>query len=171
MNKAGNLSENEYNLLVAVESSGSVSQRELAGKLKVSLGLINICLHRLSRKGYIKIQGLNARKVKYMLTPRGFTEKMRKTYHYTQKTIKELSCIRQSIKSEVERSILLGERNFTIEGAGELSDIAELAVKNLKQKGLRIRRINNGGRGDFIVSGGKKIAVMDIIMDATLPPP
>jgi len=165
MNKAENLSENEYNLLVAVDGSGNVSQRELAGKLNVSLGLINICLHRLSRKGYIKIHGLNARKVKYILTPKGFAEKMRKAYRYTQKTISELSRIKQSIKNRIERSILLGERNFTIEGTGELSDIAELAVKNLKQKGLRVRRINHGGSGDFIVAGGKRQSIMDVIME------
>jgi len=165
MNRAENLSENEYKLLIAVDVSGDVSQRELAGKLKVSLGLINICLHRLVRKGYIKIHGLNARKVKYILTPMGFAEKMRKTYRYTQKTVKELSRIRQCIKSKVKRSILLGERNFAIKGGGELSDIAELAVKDLKQKGIRFRRINNGDRGDFIVSGEKRISIMDMIVE------
>ncbi|MEA2082477.1 MAG: winged helix-turn-helix transcriptional regulator, partial [Elusimicrobiota bacterium] len=80
MNNTIDMTENEYKLLLAVESGEASSQRKLAGKLNVSLGMVNLCLRRLIKQGYIKTHGLNKRKVQYLLTPKGFTEKMKKTY-------------------------------------------------------------------------------------------
>ncbi|MBU3957795.1 MAG: winged helix-turn-helix transcriptional regulator [Nanoarchaeota archaeon] len=178
------MTDNEYRLLQAVESGESDSQRKLAGKLNISLGMINLCLRRLIKQGYIKTHGLNKRKVKYLLTPKGFTEKMKKTYHYTQKTISELSRIKANIQNEVRNKYLAGERNFTVAGRGELSDLAEIAIKNLKYGDIVYKRTGTesaeimsvGGwkcRGrscsngkidsdDVLIAGGEKLPLMAV---------
>ncbi len=39
------------------------------------------------KKGYVKALQLNRRKIQYMLTPKGFSEKAKKSYSYTVRTI------------------------------------------------------------------------------------
>jgi len=184
MNDIIDMTDNEYKLLLAVESGEASSQRKLAGKLNISLGMINLCLRRLIKQGYIKTHGLNKRKVKYLLTPKGFTEKMKKTYHYTQKTISELSRIKSNIQNEVKSRYIAGERNFTVAGSGELSDLAEIAIKNLKYGDIVYERkeaaaaevMSEGGRkrqdrgnsngksnsADVLIAGGQKVPLMAI---------
>ena len=156
------MTDNEYNLLLAVESGEAPSQRKLAEKLDISLGMINLCLRRLIKQGYIKTQGLNKRKVKYILTPKGFSEKMRKTYHFTKKTISELSRMKENIQREIRARYLSGERNFTVAGTGELSDIAEIAIKNLKYGDIVYKRKENGA-ADVLIVGGQKIPLLHIV--------
>jgi Mn-dependent DtxR family transcriptional regulator len=45
----------DLQLLNAVEQDAEITQRSLADKLGVVLGLTNLYLKRLARKGYIKI--------------------------------------------------------------------------------------------------------------------
>jgi len=78
MNDIIDMTDNEYKLLLAVESGEASSQRKLAGKLNVSLGMINLCLRRLIKQGYVKTHGLNKRKVKYLLTPKDYYKKVKR---------------------------------------------------------------------------------------------
>ncbi|MGQ0695330.1 MAG: winged helix-turn-helix transcriptional regulator, partial [Nitrospiraceae bacterium] len=71
-------------LLNEVERNGSVTQRSLATKLGVALGLTNLYLKRLARKGYIKITTIPPHRIRYLLTPQGLAEKSRLTYQYMQ---------------------------------------------------------------------------------------
>ncbi len=51
---------------------GSVTQRNLAKKLGIALGLTNLYLKRLARKGYIKLKTVPPKRIKYYLTLKGF---------------------------------------------------------------------------------------------------
>ena len=161
MNKAIDITENEYRLLQAVESGEALSQRKLAGHLDISLGMVNLCLRRLIKQGYIKTHGLNKKKVKYLLTPKGFAEKMKKTYQYTQKTISELARMKANIRLEIEKRYNAGEREFVIAGSGELSDLTEIAIRNLKYKGVKYKRTDGNGE-DALIVGEKKLPLMVI---------
>ncbi len=44
----------ELNLLEAIEQDGHVTQRNLTSKLGIALGLTNMYLKRLVKKGYVK---------------------------------------------------------------------------------------------------------------------
>ena len=162
MNDTIDINENEWRLLQAVESGEASSQRKLAGHLDISLGMVNLCLRRLIKKGYIKTHGLNKRKVKYLLTPKGFTEKMKKTYHYTQKTISELSRIKSNIQNEICAQYLAGQRDFVIAGFGELADLTEIAIKNLKYGDILYKRKEEGS-ADVLIVAGEKFPLLDIV--------
>ncbi|PIV17794.1 MAG: hypothetical protein COS41_06645 [Elusimicrobia bacterium CG03_land_8_20_14_0_80_50_18] len=162
MNDTIDINENEWRLLQAVESGEASSQRKLAGHLDISLGMVNLCLRRLIKKGYIKTHGLNKRKVKYLLTPKGFTEKMKKTYHYTQKTISELSRIKSNIQNEICAQYLAGQRDFVIAGSGELADLTEIAIKNLKYGDILYKRKEEGS-ADVLIVAGEKFPLLDIV--------
>jgi len=114
------------------------------------------------KQGYIKTHGLNQKKVQYLPTTKGFTEKMKKTYHYTQKTINELSRIKTNIRQEIDKRYNAGQREFVIAGSGELADLAEIAIKNLKYGDIRYKRKQEGYADVLIVASEKKLPLMVI---------
>ena len=69
-------------ILEAIEESSDVTQRHLARRLGVALGLANSYLKRCVRKGLIKVQQAPANRYLYYLTPKGFAEKSRLTAEY-----------------------------------------------------------------------------------------
>ena len=62
-------------ILKEIERSAPLTQRGLAKKLGIALGLTNLYLKRLARKGYIKVTTIPRHRVKYLLTPKGITER------------------------------------------------------------------------------------------------
>lgn len=69
-------------ILQVIENKEDVTQRHIADKLDVALGLANSYLKRCARKGLIKIQQAPANRYLYYLTPQGFAEKSRLTAKY-----------------------------------------------------------------------------------------
>ncbi|MBW2023016.1 MAG: winged helix-turn-helix transcriptional regulator, partial [Deltaproteobacteria bacterium] len=66
-------------LMGEIERNGSFSQRELARRLNISLGLVNRFIKRLVNKGYFKVKTLPRNRVKYFLTPKGLARKSKLT--------------------------------------------------------------------------------------------
>ena len=71
--------EYRYKILKLVESNPSISQRELAEQLGISLGKANFCLKALINVGLVKVTNFRNNKNKlaymYLLTPTGIEEK------------------------------------------------------------------------------------------------
>ncbi len=95
--------EIRYQLLKAVEENPSMSQRELAAHLGVSLGKANYCLKELIKKGLIKAGNFtsnpNKRVYAYLLTPSGVREKAQVTLSFLERKVAEY----ESIKKEIAR--------------------------------------------------------------------
>ena len=70
----------DLRLLEELGRNPIISQRELSHKFNIALGVTNACLKRMVKKGWIRIQGLNHRRIGYYLTPRGFAEKTKLTF-------------------------------------------------------------------------------------------
>lgn len=86
--------ERDLEILTAIGEGPPVTQRDRAERLGVALGLTNIYLKRLARKGFIKITDFPrkpaARKrLRYLLTPEGISEKIRLTYEHVYLTLTE----------------------------------------------------------------------------------
>lgn len=136
------IGERELKIIEEISQDKNLTQRKISHKLGLSLGMTNIILKRLASKGYIKVKGLNRRKVQYILTPKGFAEKTKKSYRYFLKTIHSL----QEMKKKIQRLVLVeyeqGKTHFVILGEGELADIVELSLKGLNKSELEYRRIS-----------------------------
>ena len=85
-------------LLSELDRDGGATQRTLAIKLGVALGLTNLYLKRLARKGYIKVTTIPRSRIRYLLTPQGFTEKSRLTYLYMQYSLSQYRDMRTRLK-------------------------------------------------------------------------
>ena len=83
MNNAGDKEDAlTLEILEVIENQSHVTQRHLADRLGVALGLANSYLKRCIRKGLIKVQQAPANRYLYYITPKGFAEKSRLTARY-----------------------------------------------------------------------------------------
>src|SRR5439155_254637 len=74
-------------ILTAIGEGRPVTQRALAQRLGVALGLTNLYVKRLARKGCIKVREFprkpaTRKRLHYLLTPKGLAEKTRLTYEH-----------------------------------------------------------------------------------------
>ncbi len=124
-------SSNELKILDLISQKPAGSQRDFASASGFSLGLTNAILKRLAKTGYIKIHALNSRKVRYILTPKGISEKTRKSIDYIINSIKTFRLCFDRVKALVNEEIKKGRKHFIIVGEGSLADLAELALKEI----------------------------------------
>ena len=102
--------EMRYKLMRVLEANPTMSQRELARELGVSLGRINYCLRALISKGFIKARNFgksdNKAAYRYLLTPSGLEQKAQLTVAFLKAKTREYEALRQEIEGlrrEVER--------------------------------------------------------------------
>jgi DNA-binding MarR family transcriptional regulator len=119
-------------LLTEVERDGAVTQRSLATKLGVALGLTNLYLKRLARKGYIKITTIPSQRVRYLLTPQGFAEKSRLTYLYMQYSLSHYRDMRARLRETLSLATRTGMKRVVIYGTGELAEMAYLSLREMQ---------------------------------------
>tara|TARA_B110000438_G_C15484361_1_gene508675 strand:- start:125 stop:448 length:324 start_codon:yes stop_codon:yes gene_type:complete len=97
------LKKDEFETLRQIDIKNRNSQREMAKNLGFSLGKLNYCLNSLKEKGFIKLKNFSKSKNKlaysYILTPMGFTEKIKLTMNYMNRKMKEYD----ELKMEFER--------------------------------------------------------------------
>src|SRR3989442_4926543 len=79
--------ERDLEILTAIEEGRPLTQRVLAQRLGVALGLTILYLKRLASKGLIKITEFPrkphaGKRLRYIVTLKGFLERSRLTYDY-----------------------------------------------------------------------------------------
>ena len=114
--------------LLELKDDSSLSQRSLAHKLNISLGLTNSILQNLIHRGLIKVQKMTGRKILYLITPKGMVQatnfiydRVRETRHYYQYA-KDLLTARFTILYDK------GARRAVIYGTGQLAEITYLSL-------------------------------------------
>ena len=111
-------------LLNAIEARSDVTQRHLADRLGVALGLANSYLKRCVRKGLVKITQAPANRYLYYLTPQGFSEKSRLTGQFLSASLDFYRRASTSIARAFEECQARGARRVLFAGASELAEIA-----------------------------------------------
>jgi DNA-binding MarR family transcriptional regulator len=114
--------------LLELKDDPSLSQRSLAHKLNISLGLTNSILQNLIYRGLIKAKKMTGRKILYLITPKGMVQatnfiydRVRETQHYYQYT-KDLLTIHFTNLYDK------GARKAVIYGTGQLAEITYLSL-------------------------------------------
>ena len=122
----------DLRVLEAVQQDSRLTQRGLASKLGIALGLANIYLKRMVHKGYIKCVNVQPNRISYLITPRGIAEKARLTYEFMDYSLHLYGEVRQHLRAALRECAAAGKR-VAIYGSGEA---AELAYLSLKESGL-----------------------------------
>jgi len=127
--------------LEAIARDDRVTQRSLASKLGMALGLTNIYLKRLVRKGYVKCVNLQSNRLRYLLTPKGITEKTRLTYEFMEYSLFLYRQVRDQLRTRLEPYVLEHRTRVAIYGGGE---VAELAFLSIAEMGLELVAVFDG---------------------------
>jgi len=146
MDNEKEISDKDLKIMEEIAKDKGITQRELSKRAGISLGMVNISLKKLARKGYVKVKGMNKRSLEYVLTPKGFSEKAKKSYRYFLNTLSSLKKMKRKIQSLILAEYAKGARNFIILGNGELADIVEISLKSLSFKDIKYKRTNNKER-------------------------
>ena len=138
MDQLNQLKDSEYKVIEILNNNNNATQRDIAQKTGLSLGLTNIIIKRLITKGFVKVKNMNKKKILYHLTPKAMIEKTQRTYNYFERTVKDVV----SIKEKIQKAIIQkwnGQFNeIIIVGKDEIKEIAKWAVQNLNHQGIII---------------------------------
>ncbi len=118
-------------LLNELDRDGGATQRTLATKLGVALGLTNLYLKRLARKGYIKITTIPRSRIRYLVTPQGFAEKSRLTYLYMQYSLSYYRDMRTRLTEMMATFDTSHGHRVVIYGTTELAELAYLSLREM----------------------------------------
>lgn len=116
-------------ILEEIDNGHMPSQRDLARKLNVSLGLVNSFIKRLAHKGYFKISTIPKNRVKYILTPKGAAEKVRLTYEYIHSSIQYYKDTRNKLRALFEDLTKQGVKRVVFFGMTDLTEIAYISLQ------------------------------------------
>ncbi|MDD5310550.1 MAG: winged helix-turn-helix transcriptional regulator [Candidatus Omnitrophica bacterium] len=111
-------------LLEEISRDSTASQRKLSERLGVALGVTNACLKKMAKKGYIKVKGINHKRISYFLTPEGFSEKTRLTYHFLEYTVHYYINLKKNLSEKLDFISKQGVKRVVFYGAGDVMEVA-----------------------------------------------
>lgn len=125
-------SRRDLRMLEALEQESTITQRTLATRLGIALGLTNLYLKRLIRKGYVKCVTVSPNRLVYSLTPKGLSRKARLTFEFMKYSLDFYRDARQLLRRSLTVAVAQQQR-VAIYGTG---DAAELVFLLLRDMGL-----------------------------------
>ena len=128
--------QRDLEILTAIGEGAPLTQRVLASRLGVALGLTNLYLKRLARKGYIKIVDFPRKpaaraRLRYLLTAPGLAEKTRLTYEHVAYSLNLYRRARATLRESLARLPDDGMKRIALYGTGEAAELAYLTLKEL----------------------------------------
>jgi hypothetical protein len=144
--------QHTHRLLLELEASTQVSQRSLARRLGIALGLTNLLLRRVVRKGWVRMIHIRPNRVTYLLTPAGISEMAKMSRDSLQYSLRFYSDARQRVgkrfaKLSTEWPIDRADKRIVFFGTGE---IAEIGYVCLQETDLQlVGAIDDQGRRRF----------------------
>ena len=148
-------------LLEEISRDSSASQRKLSERLGVALGVTNACLKKMANKGYIKIKGINHKRISYFLTPDGFSEKARLTYHFLEYTVHYYIDLKKNLAEKLDSISKQGVKRAVFYGAGDVMEVAFVISHEVNIEILGIIDDDKAKQGtkkfNFIIGGPETI--------------
>ncbi|MBT1072536.1 winged helix-turn-helix transcriptional regulator [Pelotalea chapellei] len=127
-----------FQLLSEVADEQPVSQRELAKRLGIALGLVNSYIKNFIAKGYIRIKNYPHNRYAYLLTPQGLAEKGRLAYQHVHYFTNLYTVTRQDYLQLFQK---LADRNITRISFCGVDEVAEIAWLSLQEAGLELNEV------------------------------
>ena len=124
-------SHRDLRVLEAVAADGRTTQRRLSDQLGIALGLTNLYLKRLARKGFIKCVNVRPNRVRYLITPTGIAEKTRLTYEFMEYSLRLFRESRNHLRELLQPCVAKPSTSVAIFGTGEAAELACLCLKEL----------------------------------------
>lgn len=118
-----------FRILDAMSKDGGLTQRTLSERLGVALGLTNLYVRRLAKKGWIKVVNLKPNRLRYELTPTGIAQKTTMAFQYVQDSYVFYREARKSLTNTFDGLRVSGARSVLLYGTGDLAEISLLSLQ------------------------------------------
>ncbi len=122
------MQKNELNTLLEIKQNPSLTQRSLAHRLNISLGLTNAILQNLIHRGWIKAKKLTGRKILYLITPQGMARATNLVYDRFRETQNYYQYTKELLTSYLTDLYNLGKKRAIIYGTNQLAEITYLSI-------------------------------------------
>lgn len=116
-------------LLATLEGSENLTQRSLAVRIGVALGMTNSLLRRAIRKGLVKVTQAPAKRYAYYVTPKGFIEKGLLVSEYLSTSLTFFRQAREEYSSLYAQITRAKHERIALFGVSELAEIALLSAQ------------------------------------------
>ena len=123
-----------FEILELLDNEDVISQREIAKRTGFSLGSVNLIIKQCVKKGFVKIEKLDAKRLRYILTPKGLNEKARKTVDY----VKRIYSVVHRISNKLDK-ILAENSGKNIILVGDNDEIYSIIRGILAEKSVKYR--------------------------------
>jgi DNA-binding MarR family transcriptional regulator len=120
----------DLQLLEAVQEVSTVTQRTLAARLGIALGLTNLYLKRLIHRGYVKCVMMRSNRLTYSITPRGAARKARLTLDFMKYSLDVYRDARRHLRRGLDERLAQRQR-VAIYGTGEAGELAFLLLREM----------------------------------------
>jgi predicted transcriptional regulator len=114
--------------LLEIKDNPSLTQRSLAHRLNISLGLTNAILQNLIHRGWVKAKKMTGRKILYLITPQGMTRATNLVYDRFRETQNYYQYTKEMLTSYLTDLYTKGKRKAAIYGTSQLAEIAYLSL-------------------------------------------
>lgn len=125
-----NIAWHDLRLLEAVAEVSTVTQRALAARLGIALGLTNLYLKRLIRKGDITCVTMRPNRLAYSITPQGAARKARLTLDFVKYSLDLYRDARRRLRRGVDARLAPRPR-VAIYGTGEAAELTFLLLHEI----------------------------------------
>lgn len=135
----------ELEILQQIHSNEYVTQRDLANTVGISIGAVNLLIKKMLTTGLIKMEKLNARTMRYILTPEGMAEKTAKTYQYIVRSYNNILQMQRAVISILEEQSVNDIKKIYLFGEDdEVYKVIQMVFndKSICQN-INYKRINN----------------------------
>lgn len=118
-------------LLNSLAENPEATQRDLATKLGISLGMMVSYMRSCTRKGYIRSTQVAPRRWAYFVTPKGFLEKSRMVSGYLSRALTFFRDTRLELEVLFRKCADSDIKNIAMVGVGDVSEVAFLVARGL----------------------------------------
>jgi len=130
----------EMNILEVIQRHDYISQRDISNKVGISLGMVNLLLKKFTKVGIIKIERLNGKKVKYILTPTGFTYLSKQTVDFVSRSYQAVIKIKLHMSNQIDKYF---DEDEVVYIYGPDDEILQMLVELLEEKKRKFERIES----------------------------
>jgi DNA-binding MarR family transcriptional regulator len=120
----------ELRLLEEVDATADLSQRTLAGNVGIALGVVNVLVKSMVKRGYIRATRLSWKRWAYFLTPAGVSRKVQLTANYIDRFMDHYRRVRVLVRNTVDLDSIEAHHVVAIYGATELGELIYLVLKD-----------------------------------------
>lgn len=130
----------EMSVLEVISKYDEISQRDISNRVGISLGMVNLLIHKFIKVGLVKVENLNGNKVKYILTPNGFSVLTKKTVDYISRSYTAILKVKAHM-NDVLKCNYAEDELVLIYGAQD--EIYDVLVEVLKNNQIEYKSIDN----------------------------